>query len=361
MTELCSRLGIPLDVEQAGNQLDSGNSEQAMRRLRYRFLTRLGSEHRAAIATGHTRDDRAETLLLNLFRGSGLTGLASIPRRRVSVGGEAPEAVIIRPLLDRRRSELQDWLADLGQPFRVDASNEDLDIDRNWIRRQLIPQVRQRLNPQTTDALARTADLMTDLEHWLGEDIGQRLAHVGAGTLPLELLTGVAPALRRSLVRESIRRARGSLRRIEMAHIDAALSLADGQSGRRVRIPGLWVEREFGQLGFYRPEAEPAPFEVALEVPGVTLVPEISKRISVAAVDLRRNDAEEPLLLNIPRGPLLARSRHAGDRYRLPGQREKSVKRLAERKAGPTEIPQPARVHLVRRQNHLDRGIPAQR
>ncbi|HVM25071.1 MAG TPA: tRNA lysidine(34) synthetase TilS, partial [Candidatus Limnocylindrales bacterium] len=109
---------------------DEGRSiEEAGREARYRFLAEVASEG-ALIATAHTLDDAAETVLLNLMRGSGLAGAAGIPARR---------GRIVRPLLGERRERLRGLLDAAGLPYRLDASNDDPAFLRNRVRAELLP------------------------------------------------------------------------------------------------------------------------------------------------------------------------------------------------------------------------------
>src|SRR4030095_5946215 len=134
--------------------------EDAARRLRYDFLHRAAVSTRAdTVAVGHTRDDQAETLLLKLVRGAGLTGLAGIHPRR----GE-----IVRPLLDVSRLDLRAFLEARGQTWVDDETNEDLDNPRNRIRHLVVPEL-NRTYPSATSAIARTAGLLREDGQWLDE------------------------------------------------------------------------------------------------------------------------------------------------------------------------------------------------
>jgi tRNA(Ile)-lysidine synthase len=130
--------------------------EEAARDQRYRFLTetamRLGLRY---IATAHTLDDQAETVLHRLLRGTGLGGLAGIPRVRALAGGTIS---LIRPLLKFRRSEVLEYLRECDLPYRVDASNNDVRFTRNRLRHALLPQLACDYNPRIVEALARLAD-----------------------------------------------------------------------------------------------------------------------------------------------------------------------------------------------------------
>jgi tRNA(Ile)-lysidine synthase len=106
------------------------------------------------VATGHTVDDQAETVLHRLLRGAGLEGLRGIAAVRPLLEGVG----VVRPLLRTRRSEVRAALAELGQSWREDSSNADLSYTRNRIRHELLPHLAERYNPAAAEALARLAE-----------------------------------------------------------------------------------------------------------------------------------------------------------------------------------------------------------
>jgi tRNA(Ile)-lysidine synthase len=153
---LCHRLGVPCEVariaaERLADQSSDG-LEAAARAVRYEFLRqtaeRLGARY---VATAHTADDQAETILHRILRGTGISGLSGMRRARLL----SPACTLIRPLLGFRRAELVAYLADLGQPYRSDASNEDLRFTRNRIRHELLPQLAEHFNSGVVDSLLR--------------------------------------------------------------------------------------------------------------------------------------------------------------------------------------------------------------
>ncbi len=118
----------------------SDNLENTARRLRYDWLTKIAKEEKAGwVATGHTADDQAETILHRLLRGAGLQGLGGMWQTR----GLAPGIRLVRPLLSVRRAEVLQYLAEIGQPFREDASNRDPRFTRNRLRQEVLPLLMQ--------------------------------------------------------------------------------------------------------------------------------------------------------------------------------------------------------------------------
>jgi tRNA(Ile)-lysidine synthase len=107
------------------------------------------------VATAHTADDQVETILHRIVRGTGLTGLAGIPRIRLL----SPLTTVIRPLLRLKRREIQGYLDDLCQPFRTDSSNTTIGFTRNRIRHQLLPELQRDYNPRVAEAVQRLGEL----------------------------------------------------------------------------------------------------------------------------------------------------------------------------------------------------------
>ncbi len=138
--------------------------ETAARELRYQYLRRLLAEARLnRIATAHTLDDQAETVLLRIVRGAGSRGLAGIyPQLSVT-----ESTTIVRPLLATKRKDLERYLKGLNQPWREDASNRDLRHARNRVRHGILPRLERFLNPAVRDALADTADIArAEEDYW---------------------------------------------------------------------------------------------------------------------------------------------------------------------------------------------------
>jgi tRNA(Ile)-lysidine synthase len=150
--ELAAGLGLPFRLGEADVRAAAAgdNLEATARRLRYDWLAGLGGMW---VATGHTADDQAETVLHRVIRGTGIQGLRGIaPRRELASGVR-----LVRPLLGITRAEVLDYLAKLGQPFHEDTTNADLTFTRNRIRRELLPLLTT-LNPSVVSALCRLAE-----------------------------------------------------------------------------------------------------------------------------------------------------------------------------------------------------------
>ena len=159
VVDLCGRLGVNCEVGHSAVERladESGDGlEAAARRARYDFLEqtagRLGARF---VATAHTADDQAETILHRIVRGTGIRGLSGMARAR-----RLGHATLIRPLLGTRRAELQTYLNTIEQPYRHDSSNRDVRFTRNRIRHETMPHLRESYNDGVADALLRLGAL----------------------------------------------------------------------------------------------------------------------------------------------------------------------------------------------------------
>ena len=155
--DLCGELEVACEVGSASG-LESGSDgiEAAAREARYGFLKSIASRVGARyVVTAHTADDQVETILHRIVRGTGLSGLAGIPRTRVLDAGIS----LLRPLLTFRRVELLAYLDSIGQSFREDVSNRDERFTRNRIRHRLLPELRDQFNANVDNAITRLGKL----------------------------------------------------------------------------------------------------------------------------------------------------------------------------------------------------------
>ena len=179
--ETCDSLGVPctalrVDVVKLAQERD-GNVEDVGRRVRYdaarelaqKLCTEQGvSRQKAKILTAHTADDRTETFMMNVMRGSGMSGLASIPRHR---------GLIYRPLLNYTHDQLKDWLKARGLGWHEDATNTDTHYLRAYMRHNVLPLLKAR-NPMLVQTVCKIADLMTDEDDYLEGKAARKLRQI---------------------------------------------------------------------------------------------------------------------------------------------------------------------------------------
>jgi tRNA(Ile)-lysidine synthase len=162
---LSGQLGLPVttqrtDIRRRAAETGRGIEETA-RAARYEFLECAAMTHRCShIAVAHTADDQAETILHHVLRGTGLAGLRGMPELRPL----SPEVTLVRPLLGVARADVLRYLAELGQEYLIDATNDDERLTRNRLRQTLLPLLRMQFNPQVTDSLTRLGKQVADVQ-----------------------------------------------------------------------------------------------------------------------------------------------------------------------------------------------------
>ena len=341
--EVAARLGVPAIVRAVDVGASDDNLEQAGRNARRAFFReQLASTDIARVATGHTCNDQAETVLFRFLRGSGGAGLAAI--RPVTADG------LVRPLLDVSRAEVEKYLRSGGIPWREDSSNASPQFARNRLRHSLLPQLASEWNPAIVETLHRTAEwALAEEEYWDGEI--DRLAaqflveREGAVLVRGETLRQLPVAAARRLVRRCLERVKGDLRGVEFRHIVAIVKLAGAPVGHgRVQAPGVEVERSLDWLRFIDFEANrraPSGYRLTALVPGIVRVPGTGIAISLELIEKAEtleppdsvyNDDEGWVDWSTLSGSLEVRNWRPGDRYR-PKDRagEEKIKTLFQK------------------------------
>lgn len=292
--------------------------EAAARTVRYQLLERAADRLNATrIATGHTADDQAETVLLNLLRGAGPAGLDGIPPVRGRV---------IRPLLAVTRVEVEDYCRDRKLDYRLDRSNLDTKFARNRIRHQILPALRQ-VQPRVDASLRRLAEIMRAENEFMDEQTANALREIGAQR-PGEMGIACGPfvslpkVLQRRVLRAAIARVKGDELDIELERVDALLDLAvSGRTGAVVELSGgIRAERTYGELVIAAALTRTAAPTGAwtLPVPGEIAVPEL--RVELAArLSRARRPPSNPMAAIVDAReiapPLTVRARRRGDRF----------------------------------------------
>lgn len=234
--------------------------EAAARKARYGFLRQTADRYGYdKVALAHHADDNAETLLLNLLRGSGRLGLAGMPALR--------EGRYIRPLIRATRADIMDYLDRCHLSALSDPTNAAPDFLRNRIRHQLIPLLERDYRPGVRAVLARSAEVWRDEEDWIDSLVQRTLEQVvrdrrpGRLALGAAALAALAPAAQRRVVRAGLRLVRSDLRRIGFQHIEAIRGLAARSSdGGPLHLPeDVRVQRQGDALVFRRDGIGPRP------------------------------------------------------------------------------------------------------
>lgn len=270
---LCERLEVPLRVgRRDGSQPLAGNLEAQLRDARYAYFVKELRGQAELVATGHTLDDQAETVLLKLARGAGPQGLAGIHPLRWEGSPEGPRLKVIRPLLEVARDQVLQYLEERQAEYRCDSSNLDLSFDRNWVRQRLLPSLAGRLNPKIKQALGRTGEwnrqLVEAIEQTTTRFLGRQARLQGEDLLvPAQPLRELATFWQICTIR-ALAACIAPECPLESEHVSQIQALLESQPGRHFQGPGnlrVWRERE--QLVFSRGE-ELEPFEIEIEIPG---------------------------------------------------------------------------------------------
>lgn len=313
---LCKSLEIPCEVRRLRLEGEHNFQERA-RVARYEVAEELADKFGLeSIATGHTADDVAETVLMNLARGAGLRGLTGIPPVR---------GRFVRPLIRVTRTEVLGYLDSLRQPYRTDRTNLTGKYTRNRMRREVLP-VLDDLYPGAGTNIARAAALLRDdleaLESIGAEAIRRRGDEV---VLAADELLASPPAVRRHAVRRAYSETRPGAPGLENSHVEAVLDLLEGGEGTRtLDLPdGVVVARRTtGELALYYRVSSAGPDEdesVEVEEGWVVFGEwEIEVR---EEVDFDVGDAArlEVAYLDAGRGPYRVRAPREGDSIRPLG------------------------------------------
>ena len=284
--ELARDFDVPILVEHADvgecARVERVSIEEAGHRLRYAAFADVVTGGRAdRVATAHTRDDLAETVLLRLIRGAGPGGLAGIRPRR---------GVVIRPLLDVARAELRDLLRDRGLAHREDETNHDLQVTRNRVRHTLLPFLAEHFSPAIARVLAREAAIARADADWMDRVVNDAVARLvqyrdGGADVDAEALAGEHVALARRVAKHVLERVGG--RSVGFDHVDRFLGLlpSAGAVGAEVDFPGsrlTWHGAMIRLAEARGREKGPVPprFEYVLPVPGQVAVAEAGEVLS---------------------------------------------------------------------------------
>jgi tRNA(Ile)-lysidine synthase len=328
-----------VDVGQLADQRGV-SIEQAARDARFAFYEKVCLQQGIrAVALAHHADDNVETVIHRLARGTGMRGLAGIrPTRPLAPGSDIR---IIRPLLCFRRADILSYLESIGVIYRQDTTNASAAYTRNRIRHEILPLLRDRLNPQVEDAILRLAEQASGLDAYLVETAERMLESLIVESSEDQLVLH-SPSLARKprviqnqLVRQAILRMGVGERDLTYSHINLIVDLASEAAGTKsLDLPGqLHVSRKYTRLVFQRePTQRPTavPAEIALHIGTPALLEVASMELTVEEIHPDAAQIEQHIheLANRPPAslvewidadevhpPLLARLRRPGDRF----------------------------------------------
>lgn len=317
--DFCHRLALPCRIFRTDvrkEMLPKETVESAARRLRYAFLRQAAREEGAShIATAHTLDDQAETVLLHLIHGAGLNGLCGILPKR-----QEADRILIRPLLRCTRADTEDFCARQSIPFVLDPSNEDRSYTRNRIRHEILPKLRE-INPNITATVGRTATAL-QMHRAAAEERAEAFLKDAPQDLSVSRLTTLSKGDRAEVLRLWFAR-RG--KDLSAEQTGQALSLLEKREGT-VEFDRRW-RLHLGQNRLSMEEILPAdPFPPRTVTGDPIHLPD-GRTLRLAP--LKANKENRNTLLSLPL-PLTLRTRRNGDKIRTPGGTKSLAKRMAE-------------------------------
>jgi tRNA(Ile)-lysidine synthase len=350
VAELAKKLDVSLRIEQGDVTSLAAERrqgiEEAARSLRYRvFQELLASREVDTVATAHTLDDQAETVLMKMLRGAWTEGLGGIAPVVMMAGIGGGRGRIVRPLLEVTRAEIVAYLEARRQPWREDSTNQELVFTRNRVRHTLLPQLRE-FQPRIAEQLARMAAVARDEEAWWGRELARVMPGLvlpgkpvrgggratstrpgeGGVAIELERLRAMHPALQRRVLRAAAEQVGGGALTFDQTEALRLLTGLDERGGgKRGKVElgaGLTAERTARELRIVRiaeTRGDPLP-ELVVPVPGMLEAVEYGFRVTTDG--------------SLPDGTtLLLRTPRAGDQVQLPHSgRVKTVKEALERR-----------------------------
>jgi tRNA(Ile)-lysidine synthase len=275
--------------------------EEAARRVRYTFLNNVADTMQYnKIAVGHHSDDNAELILMNLFRGSGTQGLSGIPPVR--------DHKIIRPLIELNRSELIAFLSQNKLEYVSDESNTDTKYLRNRVRHDLIPLIKTAYNPNISETLNRLSSIIRSEEEWIDDVVHPFYEKTLLGVqknciiLSVSMLNRYHPALQRRIIRTTIEKIKGDLRRIRFVNVNSVIGLIEkGSAYGKVDLPDrIKIQRDRDALHVFKErrtsygvskrgnQSDTFTFEYQIEKLGSVFIREIGATIKFTEMRLKK-------------------------------------------------------------------------
>lgn len=287
-------ISVKKDIRSYGKNL-SISEEEAGRRIRYEIFQEIYEEkHCTKIAVAHNMNDNAETMFFNLARGSGLKGIGGIPSVRNH---------IIRPLLCVKREEILEYLNELGQSWRIDATNASMDYARNRIRHKIIPVMEQEINVKTVEHMKDTAQYVREIQNYIEKNAKAAFEQIvqkanGQYLLKIGAFQREDVVMQKEILKEALSLLAGGLKDFEGCHIEMLLKLSRMEAGKKVHLPyGLEGRRDYHHLILYKPEAMEIleeDYEFPITDSGIYQIPGMDASLSVTIENAENNLDEIP-------------------------------------------------------------------
>ncbi|MBI5208152.1 MAG: tRNA lysidine(34) synthetase TilS [Candidatus Firestonebacteria bacterium] len=361
---LCVKLGIPCTINKKNiPQLLKKNiglsPQDFSRKLRYEFLTATAYKYNCnVIATGHNLHDQTETILLHLFRGTGLAGLTGMQlQKEISSGIN-----LIRPFLFITRKEIENYLNENNIKFREDSSNFSDKYLRNHLRHHFIPEILKHYNPNLDNSLLNLSKIVSDDDDFLNKIVQKKYDEIVKEendnySIDINILKKQHPSIIKRLLRETLfnfmykkckkqilqsfysfrmtstekchsehirftqckLREESALKKITYEHIESILNLMYNSTGRMIDLPCNYiVKNEYGKLIFKEKRNKISPYEYKISVPSVNNFIELNIKITVSICKKSLiKDGKNNAYFSFTEIPdsFILRNRREGDRF----------------------------------------------
>ena len=258
----CRERDIPFESIRAdipGIALKTGTTlEEAGRNFRYKFFTEMaGKYHAQKISVAHNSGDNAETVLFNIFRGSGIGGLKGILPKRSIKDSDGNTFLLIRPVLCLKRSEIEGFLEENGQEYRTDSTNLEESYSRNRIRKSILPMAEEYINSNVEGHIGALSRQAEEIEDYLFGMTDSEMKIVRFSESPLgkkceincEGLDSLHPVIGKRVLRRAFEMVSGRLKDVEETHILKIYELSGKQTGRKLSMPyGITARKEYENI-----------------------------------------------------------------------------------------------------------------
>jgi len=331
VTELATKLGIPMTIQKRDvafyQKKNSLSEEEAAREVRYSFFAEvaqsIGSDR---VAVGHTSNDQAETILMHMIRGTGLSGLRGMqPVSNLKLTNNA-QLTVIRPLLELNREETESYCKKNNLSPRQDSSNISTKYLRNSIRSELIP-ILKKYNPNIIETLSRSTEMVADDMDYLSAETSKLWGTVINETddgisIDNKSFNALPLSLKGHLLRSALEITLGGIRDISQSHIQSLIEiLAKPSAGKKLSLPGgLFFHGGYYQslickdeiLTLDLPEIEG---EYKITVPGETSIPGWYIRTEITSNQGQSTNRKAFFDFDLVGQNLIVRPRNEGDRF----------------------------------------------
>ena len=307
--ELCGRLRVEFylftyDIRKLAAK-EGLTEEEAGRNARYQAFLEVCKQHQGnKIAVAHNKNDLAETMLFNLFRGSGLKGLSGIEAKRV-ISTDFGNIILIRPLLGTERKEIETYLGQKGITFVTDSTNLGEDYSRNKIRNRVLTYATEQINTQAVGNIYETALKIREAMEYIENNVAQCYQvlvkqELGTYYLLVEDFVKEPVVIQKGLIRKILEELAGNLKDLEAKHVDTVLSLMEKQVGRYMHLPySIVAERDYKELRIYQDKEiqDSKVMDIVMEpvkvaIPGTTYIPQKGR---IFVTELRKYEKNEPI------------------------------------------------------------------